>query len=92
MVRTISVVFRRGVFVPLAPVSDIDEETTFEIEIHGSLEDDVRLEDAEAYTFEENLQLLHESSGMLGGALPEDEVRYIIESPDSSFPPIRLST
>lgn len=82
MIKTILVVFRRGVFVPLVPVNDIDEETTLEIEIHDLLEDDARLEDAGVYTFEENLQLLRESSGMLGGALPEDEVRYIIESPD----------
>ena len=63
-------------------MNDIDEETTLEIEIHDLLEDDARLEDAGVYTFEENLQLLRESSGMLEGALPEDEVRYIIESPD----------
>ena len=35
-----------------------------------------------AATLEENLQLLYETAGMLGGDVPDDEVRYIIESPD----------
>ncbi len=35
-----------------------------------------------AATLEENLQLLYETAGMLGGDLPDDEVRYIVESPD----------
>lgn len=35
-----------------------------------------------AATLEENLQLLYETAGMLGGDLPDDEVRYIMESPD----------
>lgn len=82
MIKTIPVVFRRGVFIPLTPVKDIAEETTLEIEVHGPLEKDVGLGDVKSYTLEENLRVLRESAGILGGDLPAEEVRYVIESPD----------
>ncbi len=82
MIKTIPVVFRRGVFIPLTPVKDIAEDTTLEIEVRGPLEKGVGLEDVESYTLEENLRVLRESAGILDGDLLAEEVRYIIESPD----------
>lgn len=82
MVKTIPAVFRGGVFVPLMPVNDIIEETTLELNLYLPVEQDDDLLDDNTYTLEENLQLLYETAGMLGGDLPDDEVRYIIESPD----------
>jgi len=82
MIKTIPVVFRRGVFIPLTPVKNIAEETTLEIEVRGPLGKDVGLGDVESYTLEENLRVLRESAGRLGGDLPAEEMRYIIESPD----------
>jgi len=70
-------------------VNDIAEETTLEIEVRSPLEKDASLEDTEPYTLEENLRLLRESAGILGGDLPADEVRYIVESPDLAQENIR---
>lgn len=82
MVKTISAVFRGGVFVPLVSVDDIAPETTLEINLYLPFSDDDDALDTSHYTLEEDLLLLHQTAGMLGGSLPADEVRYIIESPE----------
>lgn len=82
MVKTINAVFRGGVFVPLVSVDDIAEETSLEINLYLPFSDDVESPNSSDYTLEEDLQLLHQTAGMLGGDLPADEVRYIIESPE----------
>ena len=92
MIKTIPAVFRRGVFVPLAPVNDISEETILEIEIRGRWERVIGPEDSETHTLEENLWLLRESAGMIGGDLPAEEVRYIVESPDLAQESIPFSS
>lgn len=82
MVKTISAVFREGVFVPLVPVDNIAEETSLEINLYLPFSDDFESPDSSDDTLEEDLQLLYETAGMLGSDLPADEVRYIIESPE----------
>lgn len=67
MVKTIPVIYRAGVFVPMhvvyLPVNEEDEP-----------------EDVTEYSLEQNLALLYRTSGLLKSDLPADEVRYIVES------------
>jgi hypothetical protein len=79
MIKKIPAIYRDGVFVPLATVGNLAEETTLEIDLHIPF-DEVELIEGEEYSFEEALQLLHKTSGMLDCAISADEVRYIVES------------
>ena len=82
MIRTISAVYHAGVFVPLEVIDNLVEETTLEIAVHMPADVDSIWQVNRAYTLEENLKLLQETSGILYSALVEDEVRYMVESPD----------
>jgi hypothetical protein len=82
MIRTISAVYRAGVFVPLEAIDNLVEETTLEIAAHIPSDVDPIWQVNSGYTLEENLKLLRETTGILYSDLPVAEVRYIIESPD----------
>lgn len=78
MIKTIPVIYRSGVFVPLKAVGEIAEETSLEIEVHLPIQDELQV--AVDDSFAQALALLHQTSGLLHSDLPDDEVRYLIES------------
>lgn len=79
MIKTIPVIYRSGVFVPLKAVDEIAEETSLEIEVHLPIQED-ELRVAVDDSFAQALALLHQTSGLLHSDLPDEEVRYLVES------------
>lgn len=80
MIKTIPVIYRAGVFVPLKAVNEFAEETSLEIEVHLPLHKEDESQDGTEYSLEQTMALLHQTSGLLHSELPVDEVRYIVES------------
>ena len=79
MIKTVPVVYRSGVFVPLQAIDEIAEETSLAIEVHlPSAADEP---DESEFSLEDNLALLYQTSGSVSSGLPVDEVQYLIESP-----------
>lgn len=80
MVKTIPVIYRDGVFVPMCAVDEIAEGSLLEIVVYLPGDEEAESEDVTAYSLEQNLALLYQTSGLLKSELPADKVRYIVES------------
>lgn len=80
MVKTISVIYRDGVFVPIRAVDEIAEGSALEIAVYLPGNEEAEPEDVTEYSLEQNLALLYQTTGLLKSGLPADEVRYIVES------------
>lgn len=80
MVKTIPVIYRAGVFVPMHVVDEIAEGSMLEIVVYLPVNEEDEPEDVTEYSLEQNLALLYRTSGLLKSDLPADEVRYIVES------------
>lgn len=80
MVKTIPVIYRDGVFVPMRTVDETAEGSTLEIAVYLPGNEENEPEDVTEYSLEQNLALLYQTTGLLKSDLPADEVRYIVES------------
>ena len=84
MIKTIPVIYRSGVFVPMTAVDKIAEETPLEIAVYLPVDEEAEtedvIEDVSDYSLEQNLALLYQTAGQLHSNLPVDEVRYLVES------------
>jgi hypothetical protein len=72
MVKTIPVIYRSGVFVPMTAIHEI----AIDLPVDGVAE----AADETEYSLAQNLALLYQTAGLLDSNLPADEVRYIVES------------
>lgn len=79
MIKMIPVIYQAGVFVPIRAVDEIAEGATLEIGVCLPSSEEAEPEDVTAYSLEQNLALLYQTSGLLKSYLPADEVRYIVE-------------
>ena len=91
MVKTISALYRDGVFIPLTAVNELCEDATVEISIQMPLLNAQSDDQDEEFSLEENLHLLHTTSGILSSNLSAAEIRYIIESPELAQENLYLS-
>lgn len=80
MIKTIPVIYRVGVFVPVLAVDEIAEESALEIAVDLPLAEKDETKAATEDSLEQNLALLYRTAGLLKSGLPADEVSYIVES------------
>ncbi|MEZ4727132.1 MAG: antitoxin family protein [Caldilineaceae bacterium] len=64
MVKTIPVIYRDGVFVPMHAVDEIAEGSALEIVVYLPGDEEAEPEDVTQYSLEQNLALLYRTSGL----------------------------
>lgn len=80
MIKTIPVIYRAGVFVPMHAVDKIAEGSALKIAVYLPVNAEDEPDDMTEYSLEQNLALLYQTSGLLKSEPPVDEVRYVVES------------
>lgn len=73
--KTIPVIYRAGVFVPMIAVDEIAEEASLEVAIYLPVDGEEEATEEAEYLLEQNLALLYQTAGLLHSNLPADEVR-----------------